>query len=76
MDNTEEVSEDNSKDRDSLDISDLSNLNGGMNKGLILLQRLQQLKVRLFCHWWLSLKPDYHQPHPPNQEKVEMQLLK
>ena len=44
--NTKEVSEDNDTNGDSLDISDLSNISDGENKGLALLKRLQQLKVR------------------------------
>jgi len=43
--NTKEVSEDNDTNGDSLDISDLSNISDGENKGLALLKRLQQLKV-------------------------------
>jgi len=40
-----DINEEDTKDAYSLDLSDLSNTSGGENKGLLLLQRLQQLKV-------------------------------
>jgi len=45
MENTEDDILEDNNDADSLDLSDLSNISNEGNKGLLLLRRLQQLKV-------------------------------
>ena len=46
MESTEDDILEGNSDADSLDLSDLSNISNEANKGLLLIRRLQQLKVR------------------------------